>query len=105
METNIEMKNGKSIFDSLFLEMNEEVGLIEDDILLENLRCVFRTKHAGICFYFLVNLSVSSEEIKTRFKKNEDEDIKSLLFLEKDEYLNFFVDEDVSTKKFIANLL
>ncbi len=88
METDVNMKTGNDIFESLYKELREE-GLIEQkDIREAYLKMIYLNSTTNVGFYFEVILNVPSDELLDRFKKrSKDEDIKLLQAFSRDEYI------------------
>lgn len=88
METNLKMENGEDIFNSLYMELEEEACLRKKDIKEKYLRSIYLDTYGNVGFYFEVSLDLSSEILLERFKsESKDVDIKNLKCLSKDEYI------------------
>jgi hypothetical protein len=106
METNIEAKTGADIFQSLFIELEEEACIDKSDIEKSYLRSVFLGINTNVCFYFEVGLNISSSELQNRFKtKNKDQDIKSLKDFSPDKYMQVLKNHESKNKQFILEIL
>ena len=105
METKIEITNGENVFDHILDEMNEEANIQISDIIHITLKAIFIPETPYCCFYFEVELNTSSNVIEERFRLNSDPDIKKLLFLDRDEYLDILQKHDGKNKNFIATIV
>ncbi len=105
MEKPSEIETGQSVFDCLTVELTEEGGITESDIKTFYLRAIWVTPRAHTSFYFEVELNISSKELLERFAKdNEDQDIRSLKFLTREEYVSF-LNSHSANKLVIAGVL
>ena len=87
VETETSFSSQDFLFTVLYQELQEEADIKKADILDCHLQAMFTggTSHFG--FYFVVSLGISSTELQNRFANNQDIDIESLVFLDKDTYL------------------
>ncbi|MCI5051379.1 MAG: hypothetical protein MRY57_03650 [Candidatus Pacebacteria bacterium] len=102
METNINL-DSDYIFKVVSSELKEEIGVLEKEIIKNNLIAVFRGGYTNICFYFEVELSINSDEVKQRFDKNRDIDVSGVLVLTLDEYKDTLQNHNLN-KQFIYKL-
>ena len=86
-ETDTPFDTHTNLFDALYKEMEEEACIDKKMIKDCSLRCFFEANNGHYGFHFLTNLSCNKSEIEERFRHNTDVDIDSLIFLEKDAYL------------------
>ena len=105
METNIGMKTGDDIFQSLYNELEEEAGIEKKDIQESYLQTVYLASGTNVGLYFEIVLHVSSEELLERFKDNKDADIKSIRVYTRDEYLHELENHSSLNKQLTAKLL
>ena len=105
METNIAFGSGKDIFRSFYDELEEEAGIKEGDIQECLLKAICLEVRTNVAFYFEVIVNVSSEELRKRFEKNKDEDIRTLCFYTQEEYIDALECHRSPNKQFIARQL
>jgi 8-oxo-dGTP pyrophosphatase MutT (NUDIX family) len=105
METSISIIDGSSIFNNFYLEAEEEAGIRREDVSDIEIKYVFITETTAIGFYFEVHLSTSSNELKKRFESNDDPDIKNILFLDKQEYIDALSSHKGKAKNFVATIV
>ncbi len=106
METNIEAKTGKDIFQSILAELEEEACIYESDIEKIYLRSVFLGFNTNVCFYYEVILNTSSFELQNKFKiSNKDQDIKSILYLSREQYIEALKNHRSQNKQFLPEIL
>ena len=106
MEKPLVIETGKDVFECIYVELEEEACIGKNDIKESYLRSVFLTSNCHTCFYFEAILNVSSETLLDRFSnENQDQDIKSLKVLSREEYLSFLKNHSSSTKQFISEIL
>lgn len=99
-----EMHTGTDIFESQFLELEEEACIQKHDIANCTLRAVYLDTTTNIGFYFEVELKISAKDILERFTlENQDQDIQALKALTLDEYETFLRNHS-SSKRFIATV-
>lgn len=105
METNIAFRSGKDIFRSFYDELEEEVGIQDKDIQECFLKAVYVAARTSVAFYYEVILNVPSEELEKRFENNEDDDIQTLCFFTREQYMTALDDHRSPNKQFIAKQL
>ncbi|MEI6479993.1 MAG: hypothetical protein WCO12_00515 [bacterium] len=106
MEKPMEMATRDDVFNSMYVELEEEACIKKTDIEEMYLRGVYLGTMTGIGFYFETVLKVSSEELIERFKKeNKDQDIKSLKVFTREEYLSVLRDHKSKNKQLIVELM
>jgi hypothetical protein len=105
METDIEMKSGESVFECLYKEYQEEIGVEENEIQDCYLQSIYLAAGTNIAFYFESVLSVNSPELLERFKNNTDTDIKSICVYTREEYLEALKNHKSLNKQFTVQLL
>ncbi len=106
MEKPSEIKTGKDLFGCIYVELEEEACIKRSDIKECYLRSIFLTPNTHACFYFEVTLNVSSETLLGRFSnENQDQDIKSLKALSREEYFSFLKSHSSPTKQFISEII
>lgn len=106
IEKPLEIGTGKDVFNSLSVELKEEGCIKEADIEDFYLRSVFLTPNTHTCFYFEVTLNVTAQELLERFaQETEDQDIKSLKALPREEYMTFLTNHNSPTKQYIAEII
>ena len=105
METNVSMESGKSIFQSLYNELEEEAGIEEKDMQESYLQTIYLASGTNVAFYFEITLNISSRELLERFKGNKDADIKSLCIYTKEEYIEVLKKHKSMNKQFTAKIL
>ncbi|MAQ77483.1 hypothetical protein CL684_03080 [Candidatus Campbellbacteria bacterium] len=103
MEDNIQMSN-TYIFDVLYLEIEEEIGVTKEEIKSMSLRAIFQGGYTNVGFYFEVDLNLSSTEILQRFKENRDYDIAGIEIFNYKEYLNILKNHNLN-KQLIYKLV
>jgi hypothetical protein len=102
METNIEINNGTNLFESFYAELEEEASIEQRDIKESYLKLIYQKHKTNIGFYFEVILNLTEKELKNKFNSNKkDQDIESLIFFTKDEYVKALENFNVN-KKFIS---
>lgn len=105
METEPPVHTGQDVFDSLYKELEEEALVLPTDISEASLRALFLERRTNIALYFEVVLTVSAEEIFTRFReRSKDADIKCLKAHARKDYLEVLRGHNAN-KQFIAQLL
>lgn len=105
METEPECKTGEDVFRSLYKELEEEALISESDIAESYLRSLYLERRTNICFYFEVQLTVSSGEILARFERlSADQDIAAVKSFTKEEYI-MALQAHNANKQLIAELL
>lgn len=106
MEKPLEIENGEDVFNTLYVELEEESCIKKADIKELYLRAIFLTPNTHTCFYFEVILDVHSEELLKRFAHEiKDQDIKSLKALSREEYQTFLAQHNSPTKQLIAEVM
>jgi hypothetical protein len=105
METNIVFDSGESIFRSFSNELEEEAGIMEEDIQECFLKTIFITDRTNTAFYFEVILNVSAYDLEERFRENKDQDIRALRFCTRGEYIQVLGQHRSPNKQFIAKEL
>lgn len=106
MEKPQEIESGEDVFNCLYVELEEEARIKKSDIKELYLRSIFLTPNTHSCFYFEGIVDISSQELLERFAaETEDQDIKDLKSLTKDEYLTFLSSHSSPTKQFIAEIM
>ena len=106
MEKPMEMVTSEDVFNSMYIELEEEACIKKTDIEGMYLRAVYLGTMTGIGFYFETILKVSSEELIERFKKeNKDQDIKSLKVFTREEYLSALRYHKSKNKQLIVELI
>ena len=106
MEKPSEIATGEDVFNCIYGELKEEACIEKIDIKECYLRSVFLTPNTHVCFYFEATLLVSSETLFDRFSnENQDQDIKSLKVLSKDEYISFLKSHSSPTKQYISGIM
>lgn len=99
-----EIRNGTDIFESQYIELEEEACIQKQDITMCCLRAVYLAVSTNVGFYFEVELKISAKDILERFVlENQDQDIQSLKALAPDEYETFLKNHS-SSKRFIATI-
>lgn len=105
METDVTMCSGEDIFTSFFNELEEEIGVVKDDVADIYLQTIYLDSKTNIGFYFDVTLTISANELLWRFKYNQDIDIESILTYSKDAYIQTLRDHPSRDKHFLATQL
>lgn len=105
METNITFASGTDVFRSFYDELEEEAGIREEDIQECFLKAVYLEARTNVAFYFEVIVNPSSEELQKRFEKNQDEDIRTLCFYNREEYIDALENHRSPNKQFIVRQL
>lgn len=106
MEKPQEIETGEDIFECIYGELKEEACIRKSDIKECYLRSIFLTPNTHICFYFEVIVNVSSEILLSKFSnENQDQDIKSLKALSREEYVSFLKSHSSPTKNFISEII
>ena len=106
MEKPLVIETGKDVFECIYVELEEEACIGKNDIKESYLRSVFLTSNCHTCFYFEAILNVSSETLLDRFSnENQDQDIKSLKVLSREEYISFLKSHSSPSKKFISEII
>ena len=106
MEKPIEMRTGEDIFNSLYSELEEESCIRKSDVKELFLRAVYLGTNTNVGFYFETSLNISSENLVSRFKKeNKDQDIKSLKIFSRSEYLSALNNHISNNKQLIVELI
>ncbi len=106
MEKPLAIETGKDVFECIYVELEEEACIEKNDIKESYLRSVFLTTNTHTCFYFEVILNVLSETLLGRFSnQNQDQDIKSLKVLSREEYLSFLNSHSSPSKQFISEIM
>ena len=105
METNVGMKNGDDIFESLYNELEEEAGINKGDIKESYLQTIYLAQGTNVALYFEITLNILSLEILERFKNNKDADIKSLCVFTRKEYLDALKNHKSLNKQLTSKIL
>ena len=105
METVTGMESGANIFYALYKEMEEEAGIMHEDIQTCYLRTIYVTDKSNAMFYFEVVLQITAQEVFDRFVHNKDQDIRSVIAYSRDEYVRTLQTHENLNKQFIAGLL
>jgi len=105
MEPNVPVNGGRYVYDSYYVELEEEAGITQDDIEKIYLDSVYIESGTNVAFYFEVTLKIDSSEISKRFLDNTDQDIKGLKFYTKEEYLNVLNNHPNVSKHFVAGIV
>ncbi len=105
METNIPMNSGEDVFESFYVELEEEIGVMKEDIQECFLKVILIEKKTNVGFYFEVLLKLTAAELEERFKSNQDQDIKKILFFTKVEYLETLKQHSSPNKQLIPEFL
>lgn len=105
IEKPLDIKDGDDLFDSILSELKEEACINKQDIKECYLRAIYSTVKTDVGFYFEVTLNISSTEILNRFKlENHDQDIKSINFFKRDEYIKILENFNES-KRLISDIM
>ena len=86
METSLKFSNGYDVFNSLYKEINEEIGFTFYDISEIYLRSIFLERNTNVCF-FEIMLKIDLDKVINIFNKTKDIEIESIQSFEKDSYL------------------
>ena len=106
MEKPSEIATGEDVFNCIYGELKEEACIGKSDIEECYLRSVFLTPNTHVCFYFEAILYVSSGTLLDRFSnENQDQDIKSLKVLSREEYVSFLKSHSSLTKQYISQII
>jgi len=105
METNIEMKSGKSIFQAFQVELEEEGCIGAEDIQDIYLVLIYLSANTNVGFYFEVTLNITAKDLQKRFLElSTDKDIKSLRIFSRDEYMDTLRNHNIN-KQFVRNYI
>lgn len=105
METDIKIDSGIALFKSFYQELKEEAFIEENDISESYLRLIYLNPKTNIGFYFEVILNLTENELQNKFNSGEkDQDIKSLIFFTRDEYIKALENFN-ENKKFISTMV
>jgi len=105
MEVNVPIMSGKDVFESMYVELEEEAGIEKDDIAEIYLRAVYLRPNTNVCFLFGVDLRVSSFELLARFSNNKDADIRSLKTYSEKEYWDYLKNCGEESKQSLCEIL
>lgn len=106
MEKPSEIRNAEDVFDCMFKELEEEAHISRADIKDFYLRAIILTVKTYTSFYYEVMLNATAEDILKRFTdENNDQDIKSIKVLIKEEYQGFLKNHASKSKQFIYSLV
>ena len=105
METDVLMKSGDSVFECLYKEYEEEIGVKNSDIGDCFLQTIYLADKTNIAFYFETILKISSQELLSRFRDNKDADIKLICSYTKEEYVDVLKNHNSLNKQFTVGLL
>lgn len=75
-----EINSGNDFFESMKLELVEELGVEKEHITKNILKVGYLTENWNVCFLFSVQLSLTEKELLERFAKYSDEEVKNLIF-------------------------
>lgn len=78
-----EILSGADLIESAYIEVIEELGVEKDYISDIHLSAGYLSENWNTCFLFSSKLSLSSEEVRQAFAKQNDGEAKSLVFLDK----------------------
>lgn len=84
-KTELELKDGGSLFEMPVIEMNEELNVGRDNIQTLLLKRVFSSQRGMIDLTFFVQLTIDSERVMEMFSKIEEPEFAELKLFSKEE--------------------
>jgi len=86
MEGKLPCRTGEDLFRQLYHELKEEGNIKHAEIKKCLLRAIILGQRGAVKFHYSLELKLTKKELEKKFQAVKDQDIKSLVFLSREEY-------------------